>query len=74
MQAGMGVALPKRGPMTVLSQPTQNHLLAALTPETQERVFPLLELIDLPLGKVLYEPGDTMRHVYFPTNSIVSLL
>lgn len=36
--------------------------------------MPLLELIDLPLGKVLYESGDSMRYVYFPTDSIVSLL
>ena len=28
----------------------------------------------MPLGHVLYEPGSAMRHVYFPTNSIVSLL
>jgi CRP-like cAMP-binding protein len=28
----------------------------------------------MPLGKVIYESGDTLRHVYFPTNSIVSLL
>ena len=28
----------------------------------------------LPLGKVLYESGEKMRHVYFPTDSIVSLL
>ena len=28
----------------------------------------------MPLGHVLYEPGSTMRHVYFPTTSIVSLL
>ena len=28
----------------------------------------------MPLGKVLYESGDTLRHVYFPTDSIVSLL
>jgi len=33
-----------------------------------------MDLIELPLGKVLYEPGDTFRYVYFPTNSIVSLL
>ena len=26
------------------------------------------------LGMVLYESGDTMRHVYFPVDSIVSLL
>lgn len=54
--------------------PTENHLLAALSPETQAKVFPHLELVELPLGKILYEPGDTLRHVYFPTDSIVSLL
>ena len=54
--------------------PEQNHLLAALSPEVQNCLFPFLELVQLPLGKVLYESGDTMRHVYFPTDSIVSLL
>ena len=54
--------------------PKQNHLLAALPAEVQERLFPHLELVPLPLGKVLYESGDTLRHVYFPTDSIVSLL
>ena len=28
----------------------------------------------MPLGHVLYESGDTMRHVYLPTTSIISLL
>ena len=28
----------------------------------------------MPLGQVLYEPGDTLSHVYFPTTAIVSLL
>ena len=54
--------------------PQQNHLLAALPAEVQERLFPHLELVSLPLGKVMYESGDTLRHVYFPTDSIVSLL
>jgi CRP-like cAMP-binding protein len=57
-----------------MSTPQQNHLLAALPVEVQTRVFPLLERVSLKLGKVLYESGDTMRHVYFPTDSIVSLL
>lgn len=55
-------------------KPQQNHLLAALPLEVQERLFPHLELVELPLGKVLYESGDAMRHVYFPADSIVSLL
>jgi CRP-like cAMP-binding protein len=55
-------------------KPQQNHLLAALPAEVQSRLFPNLELIDMPYGKVLYESGDTMRHVYFPVDAIVSLL
>ena len=54
--------------------PQRNTLLAALPAEVQNRLFPHLELVSLPLGMVLYESGDTMRHVYFPTDSIISLL
>ncbi len=54
--------------------PTQNRLLAALPAEIQERLFPHLELTSLLLGESVYESGDTLEHVYFPTNSIVSLL
>ena len=54
--------------------PQQNYLLAALPAEEWERLQPQLELRPMPLGHVLYESGDTMRHVYFPTNSIISLL
>jgi CRP-like cAMP-binding protein len=55
-------------------KPQLNHLLAALPPDVQGRLFEHIELVKLPLGKVLYESGDTMRHVYFPTDSIISLL
>ena len=55
-------------------KPQQNHLLAALPAEVQSRLLPNLELIDMPYGMVLYESGDTMRHVYFPVDAIVSLL
>ena len=60
--------------MSTQSLPQHNHLLAALTAEAHNRLLPHLELITLPLGKVLYESGDTLRYVYFPTDSIVSLL
>jgi CRP-like cAMP-binding protein len=54
--------------------PRQNHLLAALPAAEWERLRPRMELRAMPLGHVLYEPGSAMRHVYFPTTSIVSLL
>jgi len=54
--------------------PRQNHLLAALSSAERERIYPHLQLVPLPLGKALYESGDVLRHVYFPTDSIVSLL
>jgi CRP-like cAMP-binding protein len=54
--------------------PRQNHLLAALPAAEWERLRPSMEYQSMPLGQVLYEPGSAMRHVYFPTTSIVSLL
>jgi CRP-like cAMP-binding protein len=54
--------------------PRQNHLLAALPADEYARLLPDLEWVATPLGHVLYEPGVKMRHVYFPTTSIVSLL
>lgn len=60
--------------MSVAPLPEHNHLLAALSADVQQRLFSHLEPFALPLGKVLYEAGDTMRHVYFPTDAIVSLL
>jgi CRP-like cAMP-binding protein len=57
-----------------MSQPIRNHLLAALPAEVLARLAPALELIPLPLGKVLYESGDNLRYIYFPTDAIVSLL
>ena len=52
----------------------QNHLLTVLPPEVWERWQPLLEAVEMPLGKVLYESGGRLEHVYWPTTSIISLL
>jgi CRP-like cAMP-binding protein len=52
----------------------QNHLLAHLPQAERDRWFPKLELIDMPLGQVMYEAGGTLKYVYFPTTSIISLL
>ena len=55
-------------------QPRQNNLLQALPEEAWNRLSPHLELVELPLGKVLYESGMAMSHVLFPTTAIASLL
>ncbi len=52
----------------------QNQLLAALPPADYERILPHLELVELPLGLALYEPGSRLSYVYFLTAGIVSLL
>jgi CRP-like cAMP-binding protein len=57
-----------------LHVPQQNRLLAALAPEIRERIYPQLRLVEMPLGKVVYEPGGVLQSVYFPTDCIVSLL
>ncbi len=53
--------------------PNQNHLLAALPAQDFARLLPMLELVAMPLGQMLYEPGQHMLHAYFPTTCIVSL-
>lgn len=60
--------------MAARNDPRQNHLLAALPQSEFERLAPHLELVSLALGEVLYESGGRLNHVYFPTDSIVSLL
>lgn len=60
--------------MAVTSGPKQNQLLAALPDPVWQRWLPHLELVELPLGQVLYEAGDTLSHAYFPANAIISLL
>jgi CRP-like cAMP-binding protein len=56
------------------SQPEHNELLAALLPAERARIYPYLQRVAMPLGMVLYEPSDVLRHAYFPTDSVVSLL
>jgi len=56
------------------SGPQQNKLLAALSSAERERVYPHLQLVQMPLGKVLCEPDAVLPNVYFPTDSVVSQL
>jgi CRP-like cAMP-binding protein len=60
-------------PQYPISCPKQNHLLAALPAPDFEQLAPHLELVQLALGQMLYDPGTQMRHAFYPTTSIVSL-
>ena len=63
------MAVPPKSP-----PPKDNHLLAALPAAEWARWEPNLEFVELKLGQVLYESGNTLEHVYFPVTAIVSLL
>ncbi len=60
--------------MALAPDPRHNQLLAALPDAEWQRWLPQLEHVEMPLGQVLYESGLTLSHVYFPIDSIVSLL
>jgi CRP-like cAMP-binding protein len=54
--------------------PIANSLLAALPSEDYKGLLGELEPLTLSSGEVLYEPGERIRHVYFPGDAQVSLL
>jgi CRP-like cAMP-binding protein len=51
-----------------------NRILARLPRRQYERLLPALELVKLNFGQTLYRPGETMKTVYFPNDSMVSLM
>jgi CRP-like cAMP-binding protein len=72
---GLGVVAMISGDAIVnFAELKQNHLLASLPDDVWNRWSPLLEMVDMPLGYVLYESGVALTFVYFPLTSIVSLL
>lgn len=54
--------------------PEGNYLLSSLGDEARERIFPHLVPVRLRLGEIIYESGQNVASVYFPTNCIISLL
>ncbi|MDQ3817360.1 MAG: Crp/Fnr family transcriptional regulator [Acidobacteriota bacterium] len=54
--------------------PVKNMILAALSGREYGRLLPDLELISLPLDVVLYRSGETIEHVYFPGDGLISLV
>jgi CRP-like cAMP-binding protein len=66
-QAGGGKPVAKSGM-------ERNNLLALMTNDAKERLFPLLREVELPLGEEVYAAGQAVKYVYFPADCIVSLL
>jgi CRP-like cAMP-binding protein len=54
--------------------PIRNRLLAALPGREYKRLIPHLEPVPLTLMDVLHEGGETIKHVYFPDDGLISLL
>jgi CRP-like cAMP-binding protein len=70
----MKTAMPAAQSEATAHQSRQNRLLQVMPDDAWARLQPHLELVELPLGQVLYESGTALSHAYFPTTSIVSLL
>jgi CRP-like cAMP-binding protein len=74
-EPGRSLRKPEGFPMaTQAAVPRQNRLLGAIPEAEWERFAPHLSPVDLRLGEVVYESGVDQAHVYFPVDSIVSLL
>lgn len=61
-------------PSISIQSPKLNRILAALPVSEFARLEDDLELVELPLGRILFDAGDSLDFVYFPTSCIVSLV
>ncbi|HRP76339.1 MAG TPA: helix-turn-helix domain-containing protein [Rhodocyclaceae bacterium] len=61
-------------PPPQVQDPKQNRILARLRDADYFRLLDDLEWVPLKLGQVLFEPGDRLDHVHFPTTGIVSMV
>ncbi|MBE9035081.1 Crp/Fnr family transcriptional regulator [aff. Roholtiella sp. LEGE 12411] len=57
----------------ILKQPA-NKLLAALPTSEYERLIPHLKFVELSFNQIIYEAGEPITHVYFPNQSMISIV
>jgi CRP-like cAMP-binding protein len=67
-------ACGERAQCAMIRRKIQNELLAAMPRKAYEALAPALEPVTLAFREVLYQPGAAIGHVYFPCESMVSLL
>lgn len=73
--SGHAVLLPERGRALWQREAPTNKVLAALPKDEYQRLWAGLELVTLTFAEVLHEPGELIRHIYFPNAGfLVSLL
>ena len=65
---------PETTPRASKREPVPNSVLAGLPRLAYESLRSGLEAVKLKFGEILYEPGQVIGHVYFPSDSLVSLL
>ncbi|MCH8550843.1 MAG: Crp/Fnr family transcriptional regulator [Natronospirillum sp.] len=54
--------------------PLRNRILAVLSEDARRRILPKLTHVEMALGEVIYESGQSIDYIYFPIDCIVSLL
>jgi CRP-like cAMP-binding protein len=58
----------------LVAEHNANLLLAALPPQELARMLPALDQVHVDVGTMLYEPGDPIRHIYFPHDCLISMM
>ena len=50
-----------------------SNLLGALRPKERAQIEPLVTECHLPAGETIYEPGEVVRHAYFPRDAALAV-
>ena len=61
--------------MAVSSEtPTRNLILQSLATESYRKILPHLEVVEMPLGQLIYQPDQQITHIFFPETSVISVV